>query len=233
MMTRLFRIAALSLGIAALGGVSLGQDIRRAEPVAPARTPSTISAGGSALERSGMSAVPVDANRRLTVGDIVSVEIIEDREPPVLRKISATGDLDLGLLGRVRVAGKSTYQAEADVKAYLERDYYYTATVRIGLDTVNATSVIRKVIVSGAVNAPGPIEIAAGETLTLTEAILRAGGFDKFGKRTNVKLYRGTSLYGTYDVKKIEKEGRIADDPPLRDGDRIFIEKSNFNFGNQ
>jgi protein involved in polysaccharide export with SLBB domain len=227
MMTRLFRIATLCLGIVAFGGASFGQDIRRAEPVAPAR-PASISGGASAIERSGMSAVAVDPNRRLTVGDIVSVEIIEDREAPVLRKISATGDLDLGLLGRVRVAGKSTTQAESEVKEYLERDYYYAATVRIGLDTVNATSVIRKVIVSGAVRAAGPIEIAAGETLTLSEAIQRAGGFDKFGKKTNVKLYRNGRTPTEHDVRKIEKEGRIGEDPVLQDGDRIYVDKNWF-----
>src|SRR5262245_31066981 len=114
MITRLFRIAYLCLGIVTASQVGFGQDVRRAEPVSPARPAAMAPTGASALERSGMSSVPVDPNRRLTVGDVVSVEIVEDREAPVLRKISATGDLDLGLLGRVRVAGKSTTQAESD-----------------------------------------------------------------------------------------------------------------------
>ena len=40
-------------------------------------------------------------------------------------------------------------------------------------DHMNPTAVLKKISISGEVRAPGPIEVAAGETLTLTEVILR------------------------------------------------------------
>lgn len=228
----ILRVAACVVGLAIAGSDCLAQDVRRAVPAAsgPAATPvaPAVPAGPSAIERSGMSAVPVDPNRRLAVGDVVSFEIMEDRDPAVLRKVSATGDLDIAPFGRIRVSGKTTEQAEAAIKAFLEKDYYWTATPRVALDTVNPVAVLRKVLISGEVRSPGPLEIAAGERLTLSEAILRAGNFTQWAKKEKVKLTRGGSQQ-MFDVRRITAEGRVEDDPVLQDGDRIHVDKNWFN----
>jgi hypothetical protein len=62
------------------------------------------------------------------------------------------------------------------------------------------------VLISGEVRAPGPLEIAAGERLTLSEAILRAGNFTQWAKKEKVKLTRGGAQQ-IYDVRKITAEG--------------------------
>ena len=231
----ILRVAIGIVGLAIAGNDCLAQDIRRAVPAAsgPSNVPTAPAAPGgndrsNAIERSEMSAVPVDPNRRLAVGDVVSFEIIEDRDPAVLRKVSATGDLDIAPFGRVRVSGKTTDQAEAAIKAFLEKDFYWTATPRIALDTVNPVAVLRKVLISGEVRSPGPLEIAGGERLTLSEAILRAGNFTQWAKKEKVKLSRGGSQQ-IYDVRKITSEGRVDNDPVLQDGDRIHVDKNWFN----
>src|SRR5687767_1467783 len=73
--------------------------VPRAEPVAPASSgsnfsnvPGNTSPGYSAIERAGRSAVAVDPNKRLNVGDAVSVEIVEDQEGPFTREVSPTGE---------------------------------------------------------------------------------------------------------------------------------------------
>lgn len=235
MKPRLLRLAPLLIGMLIAEAGGLAQDVRRAEPARggtggfgnQAMQPSSPY-GASALERSGMSAVPVDPNHRLGPNDMITVMIQEDREPPMLKKISPTGELDMSPYGRIRVAGKTTSQAEADLKAFLERDYYYKATVNVGLDTVNPVAVLRKVTISGQVRAPGTIEMAAGESLTLSEAILRAGGFTQWAKKDKVHLFRrGTDRL--YDVAKILDKGLVSDDPILQDGDRVNVEKNWFN----
>src|SRR5690349_9182842 len=134
-MKLLLPIAILTLGAAMAGSQGYAQEIRRAEPPARSAQPaapipqSSYSAGLAAVERSSMSAVPVDPNKRLAVGDTVSVEIVEDREAPTLRRVTATGDIDLSPLGRIRVAGKTANEVESSLKSYLEKDYYYVATV--------------------------------------------------------------------------------------------------------
>jgi protein involved in polysaccharide export with SLBB domain len=222
--SRIRRIAHVFLGIACSAGVSVAQDVRRAEPASRYQPPSAPS-GPSAIERSGMSAVPVDPNRRLAVGDIVTFEILEDRETPQVKKVTATGELDISPLGRVRVSGKSTDQAAADIKAYLEKDYYHVATVRLGLDTINPVAAIRKVIVAGEVRGPGTLEIAAGETLTLSEAILRAGNFAPFALSDKVELTR-KGQKSVHDVRGIFRDP--SRDLALDDGDRIFVPRTWF-----
>lgn len=230
MKLRILRLAPLLLGLA-LAEPGSGQDVRRAEPANRNQSLpfSPQSTGTTAIERSGMSAVPVDPSRRLSVGDVVTVQIQEDRDEPLQKRVSATGELDLSPFGRVRVAGKTTSQVEADIKAFLEKDYYYTATVLVSLDTVNPVAVLNKITVSGEVRAPGAFEFAGGESITLTEAIMKAGNFTQWAKKDKVHLYRGGVEKGIYDVRKILAEGRVQDDPILRDGDRIHVDKSWFN----
>ncbi|MEQ1862451.1 MAG: polysaccharide biosynthesis/export family protein [Chthoniobacteraceae bacterium] len=233
MKLRLLRFALLLLGIV-VAGQGFGQDVRRAQPAGrgnayPGAGVPATPAGPSALERSGMSAVPVDVNRRLAVGDIISVQIQEDRELAVAKRVSATGELDMSPFGRIRVSGKSTAQVESELKALLEKDYYYTATVVVSLDVVNPIAVLSKITISGEVRAPGPIEVAAGEKLTLSEAILRAGNFTPWAQKDKVKLFRG-GRETLHDVRTILKEGRVQDDPVLEDGDRINVAKNWFNF---
>lgn len=176
-----------------------------------------------------MTTVPVDPNRRLTVGDIVTVQIQEDRELPVTKRVSATGDLDMSPFGRVRAVGKTTSQLESDLKSFLEKDYYYTATVFVAIESVNPVGVLSKITVSGEVRSPGAFEFAGGETVTLSEAIMKAGNFTQWAKKDKVHLYRGGVEKGVYDVRKILSEGRVQDDPIVHDGDRIHVDKSWFN----
>ena len=133
-----------------------------------------------------------------------------------------------GAVGYARRVCTTLRRAEEAIKAYLEKDYYWTATPMISIDTVNPIAVLRKVLISGEVRAPGPMEIAAGEQLTLSEAILRAGNFTQWAKKDKVRMTRGGSQQ-IYDVRKIISEGRADNDPVLQDGDRIHVDKNWFN----
>src|SRR6186997_171569 len=76
----------------------------------------------------------VDPDAKLGPGDELTIEIEQDREGGFPRLVSATGEIDVPPYGRVKVAGKTTAEAAADIKHLLEKDYYYTATVRLSLD---------------------------------------------------------------------------------------------------
>src|SRR5579864_1859911 len=81
-------------------------------------------------------AVPVDRDTVLNPGDQVTIEIVEDRDAPILKRVTDTGELDFPYIGRVRVTGKSCAQVIAEAKRQLESKYYYHATVRLGIDQV-------------------------------------------------------------------------------------------------
>lgn len=226
---RLLRFASLIFAAAAVMASGVAQQpVRRAEPVAPAPPANGTAAGNanySAVDRAGMSATPVDANKRLSVGDVVSVEIVEDQEGPFQRNVTATGDIDVPPLGRVHVAGKSTADAQVEIKRKLEEDYYYTATVRMAIDRINPTASLRKVLVSGEIRAPGAIEWPNSEQLHLTEAISRAGNFTDWSDKEKVVLFRAKGGKTLHNIKDILEKGKSDEDPVLQEGDRIFVDK--------
>jgi polysaccharide export outer membrane protein len=228
---RILRIASLIFAVAAVMRTGVAQQpVRRAEPVAPpVATPANGTAAGnasySAVDRAGMSATPVDANKRLSVGDVVSVEIVEDQEGAFQRNVTATGDIEVPPLGRVHVAGKSTADAEVEIKRKLEADYYYTATVRMAIDRINPVASLRKMLVSGEVRAPGTIEWPSSEKLQLSVAILRASGFTDWSDKEKVVLYRAKGGKSVYNVKDILEKGKAEEDPVLEEGDRVFVDK--------
>jgi len=170
----------------------------------------------------------VDPDKKLTAGDQVTVEIVEDREGGFPRVVTATGELDIPPLGRVRVSGKTAAEAAAQIKELLERDYYQHATVRLAIDRISPVGVrAGEVYLSGEVRTGGPLEIISGDTLTLTNAILRAGGITDWGDQNNVQISRlkndGNVEKRKVSYKKIIKSGDARQDPVLQDGDRIFV----------
>ena len=80
-------------------------------------------------------------------------------------------------------------------------------------------------IADGQVDRPGKYDLR-GDT-TLTQAIAIAGGFKDTAKHSQVLLFRRASE-GWYsakiiNVKKMEKEGNLHEDPFLHPGDMLFV----------
>ncbi len=234
----LIRFFTIGVAFLATGIIGQAQSFRRADSAFPTAPNPAFSAGANANVPAGGSLAPmtartplVDPNTKLAVGDQVSIEIMEDREPATPRVITATGDLEVQPLGRVNVAGKTTSEAASEIKRKLEADYYFTATVRLSIDRVNRSATMGKVQVQGEVRAPGVLEIFTGDNLTLNEAILRCGNFKEFGDATKVTVTRrknGVSTTETINVQDIQKKGQGEKDIKLEDGDRIFIPKARF-----
>ena len=187
--------------------------------------------GLSALER---TSTIIDPDRKLQPGDQVSLVIVEDNDPvPMLKAVSAAGELDISPLGSVKVAGMNAYQASAAVKKFLEGDFYYKATVRLSVERVNVAASMGTIYLSGEVTGIGPQPIYAGRQLMLSQAILNAGGFRKFADSRKVKVTRSErGVPQTYivDVKQVIERGRTDLDMELHDGDRIFVPESRLKF---
>jgi len=83
-------------------------------------------------------------------------------------------------------------------------------------------------IADGQVSRPGKYELR-GDT-TLTEAIAMAGGFLDTAKHSQVVLYRRVDDNWTsaqiVDVKKMENEHSLREDPFLHPGDMLFVPKN-------
>ena len=173
-------------------------------------------------------ATAINPDRPLHVGDQVSLEIVEDKTGPSAKIVTATGEIDVPPLGRVHVAGKSCAEIESELKRKLEVDYYYTATVRVAIDSVTEEQVVfGKVYIAGAVRAPGPVLLDPAEHVTVSNIILKAGGFAQFAASDNVRVTRkdknGQKRTFSVNVLGVWKAKNNAEDPEVLDGDYIYV----------
>jgi len=231
-----FLVAAGSLWAQPLPAVARPSDVVSPQPMtAPAPAQSSMPSGisSTAAVSATVSMEVLDDSRSLSIGDAVNVRIVEDRDPPVTLQIKDSGDLEVPYVGRVRAAGLTPRRLAYAIKAELERDYYHNATVIIGLDTARQQSA-GLFYLTGMVNSPGPQEIPTYETLTVSKAILRAGGFSNFANQRKVKLTRagpdGQTDTRIIDVKEIIERGRLDLDVEIRPNDFIVVPERLINF---
>jgi protein involved in polysaccharide export with SLBB domain len=191
------------------------------------------------LQRASTSAVAyttsmdvLDDKRPLRVGDRLSMRVVEDRHSPVSLLVTDSGEVEVPLIGRVLAKGKTCKQLAYTIKAPLEREYYYKATVIIALDAAGLQSPGR-VYVTGQVRNQGPLDIPPDETFTVSKAILRAGGFADFANRRKVKLVRkkGDSTETiVVNVDLVIRKGRTEKDPVVEPDDTIVVPERLINF---
>lgn len=215
-------------------------------PAAAAVAASNNPTSTAPAEISGMA---LDDRHKLIAGDKLSFQILEDRHFPNLDSgrtpgatvdqskpllVADTGELDVPYVGRINVTGKTCKEVAADLKLLLEKDYYYRATVVLGLDQMSR--VLGRVYVWGEVRNQGAVEIPANENLTASKAILRAGGFNDWAKKTKVRIVRAATPGGgakqeiLVDMEAVLKEGKTEKDVPLQPDDFIIVPRSKINF---
>jgi protein involved in polysaccharide export with SLBB domain len=192
--------------------------------------------GGYAPQDSGLLGAP-DPTKPLGRGDTVTFSIAQDREPAQLMRVTDTGELDFSVfpkIGRISVVGRTCAEVAAELKRKLEADYYNVADVTLGINQVNLRDSRGRVYLTGNVRIPGPQELPANERTTVSIAIIRAGGFDKFANGHKVQVTRkekdGRTDRFTVDVKAIIEKGRTDRDFELQDGDYINVPQNVINF---
>jgi protein involved in polysaccharide export with SLBB domain len=197
----------------------LPTDLEQTVPeAAPGRTN-----GPAAAPPAGMNSL--DDKHRLSPGDKISFQILEDRDPAKSLTVTDSGELDVPYVGRTPVTGKTCRELAAQLKAGLEREYYYRASVVIGLDA--ASKVRGKIYIWGQVRNQGAIDIPTGENFTVGKAILRAGGFADFANKKKVKLVR-TTVEGRKENQELNmveilEDGRTERDIALQEDDFIIV----------
>jgi len=174
----------------------------------------------------------LDDTRTLRVGDQLSVRILEDKKPPFALTVTDSGEVEVPMIGRVPAKTKTCKSLAYAIKAPLERDYYYKATVIVGLDQAGLKSPGR-VYLTGQVRTQGPLDIPPDEILTVSKAILRAGGFGDFANQKKVKLVRtknGTTTTKIVNCALVYKKAKVELDLPLEPGDTIIVPEKLINF---
>ncbi len=218
------------------------------ETVVPPPATATAVSSSSALPTGpaveGTNATPItptslssyvpDDKYRLRVGDRISLQILEDRDLPRSLIIADSGELDAPYVGRLAASDRTCKQLAGELRALLEKEYYYRATVIIALDAAN--KFLGRIYVWGQVKNQGPIDIAVNENLTAGKAILRAGGFADFANKKKVKLVRGGGFDApgkqNFELNMVEilEEGKSERDIVLLPDDFIIVPSRLINF---
>jgi polysaccharide export outer membrane protein len=206
--------------------------------------PAPASPRVTAATLTSMSAL--DDKVSLEPGDTISFRVIEDRDKAVQLVVTDTGEVNFPYINRVKVEGKTCHQVAVEVKKLLEVDYYKQATVIVGLDLIigqDNTKPKEMAWVMGEVRQVGPLELLKAQPMTVSQMIMRAGGFGDFADQRKVKLIHrlpGGSEepsevnddkdFQVVDVKSVF-DGKSAADPVVKPGDYIIVPKKFVNFG--
>ncbi len=178
-----------------------------------------------------LSTEPIDPDHKLNRGDQLSYRVQEDRDDNISTlTVDDSGEVLLPLPGcRVKAAGKSTNQLRADIKSLLEHEYYYHATVDLGLTRAAARASRGRVYVSGAVKQTGSVELPLDAPLTASEAIYQMGGPVDFSNLKKARVMRkgGPERGIPVNIKAVE-EGKLDQDIVLQQGDRVIVPEATF-----
>ena len=223
-----WRVCCLTMTVAFMGGLFLhgaASELKAADALVTNAVDAPVIVAAMLSSTNAFNVL--DDKYRLAIGDQLSFQIIEDEDDPKNLTVTDSGDVQVPYIGRYPAVGKTSKELALALKTELEKEYYRQATVIIAVDSKPRSR--GKIYLVGAIRAPGPQEIASDESLTVSKAILRAGGFTDFANQKNVRVTRSTGTGPaekkafTINVARIFEKGETEDDLLLLPGDLIFI----------
>jgi protein involved in polysaccharide export with SLBB domain len=184
----------------------------------------------------------LDNSHILEPGDQISFQILEDkqdpysdRKDPINLTITDSSEVDVPFVGRVAATGKTCQQLAADVKTLLEKDYYFHATVVIGLNSIN--KIRGQAFICGLVRTQGSVDIQFNHDITAGEAILMMGGLDDFADKKQIRIIRNHDEGGVtnqqvfvVNMQEVLEQGKIDKDIVLQPGDFVIVPARVLNF---
>ncbi len=165
---------------------------------------------------------------KLTPSDRIRIMVYGEPDLSAISRIDAHGNVNLYLVGDVHVADVTVNDAQKIVEAaYRDGRFLRSPKVTISVEDYAP----RTITVAGQVKNPGPVSLPAESTLTVYQAIIRAGGFTDVAKGSAVSVTRvmpdGSKKVFTVDVDRLIKgrdSGKTEDKTlQLEPGDIIYV----------
>lgn len=157
--------------------------------------------------------------------DTVEIRVFREDELTTAGQLSADGTITMPLIGAVKMAGLTTDQAAASIRAKLKDGFFVNPQVKVSIEA----RVQRIVTVLGQAQNPGVFQLPVNRQLTVVEAIGMAGGATRIANTKKMTLKRNAG--GKVQVLQLNLKditsGKAAD-LPLRDGDVLTIPESLF-----
>jgi len=179
------------------------------------------TAGCGILKRARKPATPAKEGYVIQPRDVISISVWRHEDLTQAVEVNNEGMISFPLLKEVKAAGLTAEELEDVLTTALAKDY---------LKDPHVTVHVRKkpVYVTGQVKRPGPVELQG--PLTVSEAIVLAGGFTDFAARGKVRIIRSEASSKKIirvNVKRV-MAGKREKDVQLQPGDVIEVPQSFF-----
>jgi|GEM_PF-1653610 len=155
---------------------------------------------------------------------LVQVSVKEDRQLEGSYTVNDIGAIEVGYVGPVILYNMTEKEAERKIREVLESRYFRTATVNVKILKASYD----KIMVLGAVNKPGIIKIGAGDSISLNDALLRAGGLRPSIKGAKVRLVKGgltkAVAFDGDEYALVSEDGKPSiPDLKLKNNDVVYV----------
>jgi polysaccharide export outer membrane protein len=163
--------------------------------------------------------------------DKLRITVYQEDDLATVTKIDANGNVNLPLVGQVKVVNMTVDQAQdAIADAYIKGRFLRHPQVTVVIDEY----AVREVTINGCVRNPSRYQLPNESFWTVLDLVTKAGGFTDIAKKSSVKLTRylpdGTTKVMTVDVDAMMRgKGDVkSTDPSLRlqPGDIVFVPES-------
>ena len=203
-------------------GAAFAQDHILAEA---ARTTEANTAGTTAASPADKDFHARYPRYKIEPGDALDVSFELNPEFNQTVSVQPDGFISLRGVGDIEVSGQTVPELTETIKNAYSK-ILNTPMVSVVLKDFQKPYFVA----DGQVGHPGKYDLR-GE-VSLSEAIAMAGGFLDSAKHSKVLLYRkaGQGWYAAevFDIKKMEKQGNLKEDPQLHAGDMLFVPKNTF-----
>jgi polysaccharide export outer membrane protein len=194
---------------------------------------SAVHARQTGVSPAVQAAQPPQDDYVVGVQDTMNITVWDNADLTGKFTVQPDGNVTLPLVGRIKAAGLTLRAFETDLTQALADGFLKEPRVVVTLDQYRG----RRVFIFGAVASPGAYPLPEGQTLI--EALVRAG----YAAATQVVIVRPTRAASgptlpedpgdaeviRVNLKELEKDvehGSLARNVPLRDGDTIFIPRT-------
>jgi polysaccharide export outer membrane protein len=210
----------LLLGLAIAGLIAPGRTI--AQIAQPVQAFSSVATIGPAGQSAGATAQLVrrDAPYRLRQGDVI--ELYFQLCPEFNQDVTVQPDGQISLRGTapIKVVGESLVETQDSVV------HAYASIMREPVVAVSLKDFEKPYfIVAGQIAKPGKYDLRS--SMTITEAVAIAGGFNKDAKHSQVVLFRpvGDEKFESrvIDVKKLLAQRDLNEDVHIQPGDVLYV----------
>jgi polysaccharide export outer membrane protein len=178
----------------------------------------------------GENAVPSKGSGEYTIGvdDMVKVDVWKNPDLSVEAPVRPDGMITVPLIGDVRAGGKLPSEVAKLISEKLSV-YIRKPEVTVILSQLKSHEFISRIRVTGAVNTPSSMAYRQG--MTVLDAVLEAGGINKFANANKTRLFRkqgDKSELMPVKLKNILKKGDLETNYRLMPGDVITVPERGF-----